>query len=277
MIVVRNTSGLREYINSVKKSGKRIGFVPTMGSLHEGHLSLIALSKKKSDFTVCSIFVNPTQFNDLKDLEKYPRNESRDIDLLNHAKCDLVYIPSVNDIYEAEPKFDLNLNVIDSKWEGVFRPGHFLGVARVVKILFEKVEPDFAFFGQKDFQQVLVVETLCDQLKLPVEIIRGEIIRESDGLAMSSRNTLLDKDERNAAAHIPKWLNRAEEAVKNEGSAGLEKLRIEINATKLFRLEYFVYCHRKNLNEMTQYAEGEGVLLFAAFCGKIRLIDNRLL
>lgn len=274
MIVVRSTEKLKLIIENEKSKGKKIGFVPTMGFLHEGHVSLITQSLNHKNFTVCSIFVNPTQFNDPKDLERYPRNESRDLEILNAAGCHLVFIPDVKDIYPEKSSFSIELGELANKWEGKFRPGHFNGVAQVVKILFDKVKPDVAYFGEKDFQQVLIIEKMCQLLQMKIEIKRGTIIRENDGLAMSSRNSLLSIEERKAAAKIPMWLKKASQIIKSKGVESLIEIQNEINSDSLFKLEYLIYCNVNNLNELKTFEPETGVILFAGFCGKIRLIDN---
>ena len=195
MEIVKDIAHLRQIIDNIKAEGKTIGFVPTMGALHKGHLSLLQQAKKGCDITICSIFVNPTQFNDKKDLDNYPRTPESDFALLESEHCDIVFFPNEKEIYpEGEIKKEFHFGRLGELLEGLKRPGHFNGVALVVSKLFELVRPTKAYFGQKDYQQVMIVKELVKQLNYPIEIISCPIIREADGLAMSSRNALLSQD-----------------------------------------------------------------------------------
>ena len=194
MLIFDTKSALNAHLESIKSQNIQIGFVPTMGALHPGHTSLIDLSKKRGLFTICSIFVNPTQFNDQNDLKNYPRTPEKDLEMLKLAGCDAVFMPSVSEIYPKEDKRQFDFGHLDTILEGAHRPGHFLGVAKVVSILFDIVKPHIAFFGSKDYQQVMVIKELVRQLKLSIEIVPCPIIREADGLAMSSRNMRLNKE-----------------------------------------------------------------------------------
>src|ERR1035437_3648920 len=196
-------------VSESRNSGKRIGFVPTMGALHEGHLSLLEAAKKECEITICSIFVNPTQFNDKNDLIRYPRMPEKDCRMLENNGCDIVFMPSVEEIYPQTDTRIFDFGKLDKVLEGAHRPGHFNGVAQVVSRLFEIVKPDKAFFGLKDYQQVLIIKNLVELLHLPIEIIACPILREPDGLAMSSRNMLLSAEERKAASLIPKLMQEA--------------------------------------------------------------------
>jgi pantoate--beta-alanine ligase len=277
LILFKHKSELNRYINQLKKEGKKIGFVPTMGALHKGHMSLIKSSKLNSDVTVCSIFVNPTQFNDKNDLAKYPRTLENDIILLEQNGCDVLFHPDVNEMYPTDDNREFDFGFLGNTLDGLHRPGHFNGVAQIVSKLFDAVEPNLAFFGQKDFQQLLIVKDLVKQLKFPVEIISCPISREDDGLAMSSRNQLLTTDERLAASRIPKLLELAV-SLFNQGE-NLEKINNtiieEVKKEKLYRLDYFEARNPNNLQSINE-SNKEVVFLIALFCGKIRLIDNVL-
>ncbi|MDE7373783.1 MAG: pantoate--beta-alanine ligase, partial [Odoribacter sp.] len=202
MQVFNTKNELANRIAGLKKEGKVIGFVPTMGALHEGHLSLVKASKKNSDITVVSIFVNPTQFNDPEDLKRYPRTLEQDIRLLETVDCDIVFAPSVEEIYPEPDTRKFDFGYLESVMEGAKRPGHFNGVGQVVSRLFDIVSPDKAFFGMKDFQQVAIIKYMVKQLKYNIEIIPCPIVREESGLAKSSRNTLLDEEHKKTAPHI---------------------------------------------------------------------------
>ena len=209
MQVVKHINELRLVLNDKRKEGVSIGFVPTMGALHHGHLSLVEDAGRKTGFVVVSIFVNPTQFNDKSDLERYPRNLQKDIDLLTSSSCGLVFAPEAEEIYPEPDTRQFDFGLLEQVMEGEFRPGHFNGVAQVVSRLFEIVEPDKAFFGQKDFQQLAIIQEMVRKLHLPVEIVSCPIIREADGLAMSSRNMLLSPEQRVNAALISATLFEA--------------------------------------------------------------------
>ncbi|MBA3970581.1 MAG: pantoate--beta-alanine ligase, partial [Bacteroidetes bacterium] len=221
MIIFNSIQELKNQLNSIRKQKRIIGFVPTMGALHQGHISLVDAAKRECDVVVCSIFVNPTQFNDLSDLEKYPRTLESDCKLLESANCDILFAPPTLEVY-SEAELELKRNKIEDKsWtlgknvdfgalggvmEGEQRPGHFNGVAQVVSKLFRIVEPNKAFFGQKDFQQLAIIRSMVKQLEMPVEVISCPILRESNGLAMSSRNERLTKKERELASIISQTL-----------------------------------------------------------------------
>jgi pantoate--beta-alanine ligase len=275
LILFKLKSDLINYLSQFQKEGKKIGFVPTMGALHKGHISLIKTSKLKTDITVCSIFVNPTQFNDINDLAKYPRTLDKDIVLLEEVFCDVLFQPEIDEMYPAEDKREFNFGFLGNTLDGLHRPGHFNGVAQIVSKLFDAVNPDIAFFGQKDFQQVLIVKELVKQLKLSVQIESCPISREEDGLAMSSRNQLLSVDERKAATTIPQLLNLAVSRFKIGDKIEDIKASIieETKKENLFRIDYFEARNSTNLHELSG-EENEVVFLIALFCGKIRLIDN---
>lgn len=276
MQIVKHINALRKIIDGKREEGLSIGFVPTMGALHPGHLSLVDLAGQQSGFVVVSIFVNPTQFNDKGDLERYPRDLQKDIDLLAPSACQLVFAPETDEIYPESDTRQFNFGTLEEVMEGKFRPGHFNGVAQVVSRLFEIVQPDKAFFGQKDFQQLAIINEMVRKLSLPVEVIACPIIREDDGLAMSSRNMLLSAEQRLNAAHISATLF---EAVNKIGEFSVENLCswvIErINQNEFLNTEYFEIVNSVTLLPVKSWDEPcVKVGCIAVHCGKIRLIDN---
>jgi pantoate--beta-alanine ligase len=275
---------LNNYLNNQKQSAElnkpmSIGFVPTMGALHVGHVSLIKQAKNATDLVVCSIFVNPTQFNDPKDLEKYPRTPEKDIAMLEKADCDVLFMPDVSEIYPLEKDFSIDLSPIDEILEGKFRPGHFNGVAQVVYRLFELVKPDKAFFGLKDFQQVMVVKKVAEKMPFPLEIVPCEIIRDDSGLAMSSRNMRLSAQERDIAANISRILFYAKANQKNFASAAdLKNICLLLfNEVKDLKLDYLEIVNIETLLPIEGTISEEAIILCAAFVGSVRLIDNLML
>ena len=279
MLIFTKIAELQAFIAHVKSSGKKTGFVPTMGALHQGHTSLIAISKIACDVTICSIFVNPTQFNDKKDLERYPRMPEKDIKLLESAGCDAVFLPEVDEMYPGGQASDgkaFDFGYLDKILEGAHRPGHFNGVAQVVKRFFEIVEPDKAFFGSKDYQQVMIVKALVQQMQSPIEIIACPILRESDGLAMSSRNALLSAEERKIAGLVPKMMQEAKQITLQNGiSAAKLFIEQEVGKQPLMKLDYFEVCDAETLKLIAQLNESkQHVAVIACFVGKTRLIDN---
>jgi len=276
MQVVKHINDLRTILSDKRKEGLSIGFVPTMGALHQGHLSLVEQAGEKTGFVVVSIFVNPTQFNDKGDLERYPRDLQRDVDLLTPTACGLVFAPEPEEIYPEPDTRQFNFGLLEQVMEGKFRPGHFNGVAQVVSRLFDIVQPDKAFFGQKDFQQLAIINEMVRKLELPVEIIPCPIIRESDGLAMSSRNMLLTSDQRKNAAHISATLF---EAVNKTGELNVEELcnwvTNRINKNEYLNTEYFEIVDSVSLLPVKNWNDPcRKVGCIAVHCGKIRLIDN---
>lgn len=288
MQIVLKKIDLEQILDLYRKQGKIIGFVPTMGALHEGHISLIKTSKKNSDITVCSIFVNPTQFNDKSDLEKYPRMPDKDIAILEKAECDVLFMPTVHEIYpnKGEHLIDVttssafNFGNLDKIWDGALRKGHFNGVARVVSILMDIVKPDKAFFGQKDYQQLLIIKELTRQLKLNIEVVACDTVRDSDGLAMSSRNMLLSGEERVAASLLPKLMSETK-TLKEKGKSVNEistYFKDQLKNNLLYKLDYFAICNSENLAELLAFDKSiKPIALMACFVGKIRLIDNLFL
>ena len=279
MQVVKHINELRLVLNDKRKEGFSIGFVPTMGALHQGHLSLVEQAGLQTGFVVVSIFVNPTQFNDKGDLERYPRNLQKDIDLLEPTSCRLVFAPEAQEIYPEPDTRQFNFGLLEQVMEGKFRPGHFNGVAQVVSRLFEIVEPDKAFFGQKDFQQLAIVTEMVRQLNLPVEIVSCPIIRETDGLAMSSRNMLLSLEQRENAALISATLFAGLDKTGQLSVQELCKWVIEqINENQFLNTEYFEIVNTKTLLPVNSWDDPcQKVGCVAVHCGKIRLIDNVLI
>jgi len=277
---MKTFSFIAEMVNAMQMehSAKHtIGFVPTMGALHQGHLSLVGESKNNNDITVCSIFINPIQFNNKQDLEKYPRNRDEDLSLLQSAGCDYVFEPEVNEIYQnGIPVLDLNFGTLDKVLEGKFRPGHFKGVAIVVQKLLEIITPDNAYFGKKDFQQLLVIRHLVSSLQLPVKIHACPIFREPDGLAMSSRNLRLTIGERQIASLIYSTLCKVRDKA---GQLPVKELRQwaikKINSNTAFTVEYFEIVDKNDLHILENWKDRQNMLACTAvFLGDVRLIDN---
>jgi len=276
MIVCRNKKEITNYVISLKGEDKKIGFVPTMGALHEGHLSLIEACKKETDITVVSIFVNPIQFNNKKDLEKYPRNEKADIEKLRKAGCDYLFIPAEKEMYPEKANERYNLGGLDEVMEGAFRPGHFQGVAVVVKRLFDIVPAHNAYFGKKDFQQLSIIKYLVKSLDLNINIVGCETVRDEDGLAKSSRNILLDENIRQNASIIPQTLFKIPD-LKNKMSLHELKCYVKdtINATEGLKVEYFEIVEEQSLAPLISWKENiKMVACIAVYAKKIRLIDN---
>ncbi len=276
MIIFTKIEQLHPYLEAQRKQNKNIGFVPTMGALHQGHISLIKQSKNSCDITVCSIFVNPTQFNDKNDLARYPRMPEKDTDLLKNGDCDVLFLPSINEIYPQKNTSNFDFGYLDKILEGEHRPGHFNGVAQVVKRFFEIIQPHKAFFGSKDYQQVMVVKALVKQMNSKIEIIACPILREADGLAMSSRNALLSEDERQIASIIPKLMMQAKMTVNKNGIEAAKAIVIkQLSELKQVKLDYYEICSANTLCALDDFHKNEkAISLIAVFVGKIRLIDN---
>ncbi|MDO5106308.1 pantoate--beta-alanine ligase [Capnocytophaga sp.] len=278
MKIYTQQNELKNRISNEKKSGKTIGFVPTMGALHEGHLSLIIKSIKENDITVTSIFVNPTQFNNSDDLKKYPRTLEADVQMIKKISNEvLIYAPDPEDIYGnnvVSEKFDFN--GLDKIMEGAFRAGHFDGVGTVVKKLFEIVMPNKAYFGEKDFQQLLIIKQMVIQTKLPVEVIPCPIVRDKNGLALSSRNQRLSPQRQEEAAHIYKTLTKAQELFKTQTSSQVEKwVKSQFENKKGFDLEYFTITSEDNLAPIDEKQPNQTYRFFiAVYVDGVRLIDN---
>lgn len=272
-------SELKEYLNILRQEGKSIGFVPTMGALHKGHISLIDRAKSENDIVVCSIFVNPIQFNDARDLEKYPRIIDADKKMLATAECDILFLPSVEEMYPKPDTTVFDFGMLDKVMEGKFRPGHFNGVAIVVRHLLNIIEPDNAYFGQKDYQQLLIIKQLVKMLDVHTNIIACPIVREADGLAMSSRNVLLSAHERKIASLIPRTLFKIKEKCPHSTINELKEFVInESKADNLLQIEYFEIVNAENLMPVEHFNEAKEVIAcIAVKVGGIRLIDNIIL
>ena len=276
MKVVVTKSELKEMLDAYRNDGKSIAFVPTMGALHEGHASLVRRSVDENDVTVVSVFVNPTQFNDANDLANYPRTLDADCKLLEKVGADIVFAPAVKEMYPEEDTRVFSFAPLDTVMEGAFRHGHFNGVAQIVSKLFYAVEPHRAYFGEKDFQQLAIIREMVRQLSLSVEIIGCPIVREKDGLAMSSRNTLLSADERERALTISRTLFKSLEYAKINTLAETKAfVENAINGTSGLYLEYFQIVDGNTLQEIAEWSDSDyAVGCIALFCGKVRLIDN---
>lgn len=268
---------LREQIENCLSSieNPTIGFVPTMGALHEGHLSLIKAAREQSDIVVCSIFVNPTQFNNAADLERYPRDLDSDVKLLQENGCDVVFAPTEEVIYpDGEPDYQIDFNGLDQVMEGPNRPGHFKGVAMVVQRLFEIVRPDKGFFGLKDFQQVAILKQMVKIKGLNVEIIPMPIVRSGQGLALSSRNQLLSEKEKELALIIFETLSYGKRIVSEcENGHQLQQKMIEFFEAGELELEYLEIVDNDSLQPIDQLRPNISCCI-AAYCGQVRLIDN---
>lgn len=279
MKVVTTKKELISFINDFRKKGKTIGLVPTMGALHEGHLSLVRECKKNTDITVVSIFVNPTQFNDPEDLKRYPRTPEQDISLLNTVDCDLVFLPTVEEIYPEKDIRKFNFGYLENIMEGARRPGHFNGVGQVVSRLFDIVTPDKAFFGMKDFQQIAIIKNMVQQLNYKIDIVSCPIIREASGLALSSRNILLDEEHKKNAPHIYATLKKARNLVAQMSVDDLKKwITDQIDSNPYLKTEYVEIVDNTTLQIIQNWNEkNDRVVCVAVHAGKIRLIDNIVL
>ena len=277
MKIINNAIELAAEIAAIKNSGKTIGFVPTMGALHAGHVSLVDKAVAENDVCVVSIFVNPTQFNNPTDLAKYPRTLERDAAFLSDAGCSLVFAPSNEDIYskeELENRFEFDFGGLDTVMEGKFRPGHFNGVVQIVSKLFSLVQPDKAYFGEKDFQQLSIIHRMVKVLNFSVEIVDCPIVREESGLAMSSRNERLTPEQRKNAAQISKVLFESRTFVPELKPAEvISRVVEEINKNQGLEVEYYDIVNIETLQSVENW-EKPSVGCIAVFCGDVRLIDN---
>lgn len=277
MIIVQTIKELIAEIEALKSAGKMIGFVPTMGALHRGHIELVSRSVNENDCCVVSVFVNPTQFNNASDLEKYPRDINRDAELLNKAGCNIVFAPEANEIYNSEElnnNFEFDFGGLDKVMEGKFRPGHFNGVVQIVSKLFNLVQPNKAYFGEKDFQQLAIIHRMVEILDFDVEIVDCPIVREESGLAMSSRNERLSAEQRKKAVEISKVLFESRNFVPKLSPNELKNWVVEkINAVDGLEVEYFEIANTTTLQTIASWTE-PSVGCIAVFCGEVRLIDN---
>lgn len=277
MKIIKNPLELAVEIQQLKAGQKKIGFVPTMGALHEGHLALVKRAVSENDICVVSIFVNPTQFNNKTDLEKYPRNLEADAALLQTAGCGLVFAPSDADIYtdkELKSVFEFDFGGLDKVMEGKFRPGHFNGVVQIVSKLFDFVQPDNAYFGEKDFQQLAIIHRMVKLLKYNVNIVDCPIVREPSGLAMSSRNERLTPEQRKNAAQISVVLSESRNfAGKLTPSELIQWVTDSINQSADLEVEYYDIVDAESLQSVSEWGKSP-VGCIAVFCGEVRLIDN---
>lgn len=277
MIKLINTKkDLQTQIKVLKTNGLTIGLVPTMGALHLGHLSLITLAKEKSERVICSIFVNPTQFNNKEDLQKYPRTLETDVDLLENAGVDFVFAPTIDEMYETNETWFFELGELDTIMEGKFRKGHFQGVSQIVYKLFDLIKPDLAVFGQKDFQQYAVIQKLVVDFKLPIHLICAPTIRDEKGLALSSRNARLNSTDKNHAYSLSKALNyfKSQKEI-SEFNVSLKQAIKIIEDTPDIMLEYFEVRDVVSLKIATKWNSFSSlVVCVAAQVGSVRLLDN---
>lgn len=276
MIVIKNISEVKSILSNLRTKGISIGFVPTMGALHQGHISLVEKAIRENDIVVVSIFVNPTQFNDKTDLKNYPRTPEKDIALIEKAGVHYVFMPSEQEIYPESDTRVFDFGNLGKVMEGAHRPGHFNGVAQVVSKLFDSVEPHRAYFGQKDFQQLAIIREMVKMLNLNVEIVPCPIIRENDGLAMSSRNLLLEPEIRQSAPLIYKTLSEARNKV---GVLSVKELiswvEGNINNDSNLSVEYFSLSDSTTLQPVNDWNDSNSIVgCIAVRAGKIRLIDN---
>jgi pantoate--beta-alanine ligase len=277
MIITQTIQDLTTEIEKLKSNGKSIGFVPTMGALHRGHIELVSRCVQENDCCVVSIFVNPTQFNNPVDLEKYPRDINRDKNLLKNAGCSIVFAPEAGEIYnprELNERFDFDFGGLDKVMEGQFREGHFNGVVQIVSKLFKYVRPDKAYFGEKDFQQLSIIHRMVKVLNFDVEIVDCPIVREESGLAMSSRNERLSDEQRKKAVEISKVLFESRNFAPSLSPKELNKWVVEkINAISGLKVEYFDIVNTATLQTIETWNK-QSVGCIAVFCGEVRLIDN---
>jgi len=276
MKLLKTKVELDNYLTQTKISGKQIGFVPTMGALHQGHISLFEQSLFETDITIGSIFVNPVQFNNASDLEKYPRVPEKDLALLEDAGVHAIFMPTEEEIYPEPPKEKYNFGDLELVMEGAQRPGHFNGVAIVVRRLFDLVKPDYAYFGLKDFQQLAIIQELVAQYEIPVEIKPCKIVRENDGLAMSSRNMRLSEDARKIAPKIYKTLFEAKKLSSTKSISEVKSfVEQQIAKEKKFKLEYFEIADSKSLQPTDCWKNENGVVgCIVVWLDGVRLIDN---
>lgn len=276
MKIVNSIKDLKQYLAAEKQDNMRIGFVPTMGALHAGHLSLVKRCVEENDVCVVSVFVNPTQFNDKHDLETYPRTLDKDCALLESAGCKYVFAPSVEEMYPEPDTRTFDFGTVSQVMEGARRPGHFNGVAQIVSKLFYAVEPDNAYFGEKDFQQIAVIRAMVKQLNIPVKINACPILREADGLALSSRNTRLTPEQRQKAPLIARTLKESVNfAPEKSVQEVIEYVVNTINSDPVMRVEYYEIVDGNTLESIQNWSDTDyAVGCITVYCGEVRLIDN---
>lgn len=276
MKIVNSIKELKAYLAEEKRNNKQVGFVPTMGALHDGHLSLVKCCVENNDVCVVSIFVNPTQFNDKHDLETYPRTLEKDCSLLEPVGCDYVFAPSVEEMYPEPDTRVFDFGLVSAVMEGARRPGHFNGVAQIVSKLFYAVEPDNAYFGEKDFQQIAVIRAMVEQLNIPVNIVACPILREEDGLAMSSRNVRLTPEQRQKAPLIARTLKESTTFAPEKSVQEVIDFVINtINADPVMRVEYYEIVDGYTLRSIQNWSDTTYPIgCITVYCGEVRLIDN---
>ena len=276
MKVLKSKKTLIDYVERQREMGKKIGFAPTMGALHQGHLSLYEAAKHENDEVISSIFVNPTQFNNPDDFQKYPKTLEIDLELLEKAEIDAVYVPNVDEMYPDglnSKKYDFD--GLENEMEGKYRPGHFDGVGTIVEELFRQVQPHNAYFGEKDYQQLAIIKKMVEKTKLPVKIHGVPTLREEDGLAMSSRNVRLTETQRKEATIIYETLTKVKEWFKVISLEEIKQRVTEIFRNSNFELEYFVIADEKTLKETDYFYKDKNYRAFiVAYAGNVRLIDN---
>lgn len=280
MEICRTIIEVRKSVQNARKNGKSIGLVPTMGALHSGHLTLIDSSNVNCDFTIATIFVNPAQFNNPEDLANYPKTLDEDVKKLIEAGCDLLFLPTAGEIYPSKTAITIRIENIGETLEGEFRPGHFDGVTLVISKLFNIIQPDQAFFGQKDIQQYCIIKALADQLNFPVKVVKVQTAREANGLAMSSRNMRLSVEQRNQAALIFKALTKAQKNLLSGESAETVMSEIDelFSTSDELALEYFEIINTDDFKPTTEIADQRKIALcIAVQIGPVRLIDNLML
>ncbi len=279
MIIFKKKIDISNYIVNYKKTSGKIGFIPTMGALHKGHISLIEASKKTDTLTICSIFVNPTQFNNTADFEKYPVTIEKDIDMLEKAGCNVLFLPSVEEIYPEDSSTTLpyELGFIETVLDGKYRPGHFQGVCNVVQRLLDIVQPNTIYLGQKDYQQCIIIKKLTELIQSPTQIIICPTLRESDGLAMSSRNMRLTSVERIKAVRISEVLLFIKQEIKPGNLQDLKQRCINYLTNEGYNVDYVEIADATNLILLQNWdGKTKLVALVAAFLNEVRLIDNRI-
>ncbi|MCE5175636.1 MAG: pantoate--beta-alanine ligase [Bacteroidales bacterium] len=276
METIYTIAELQKKIISGKAAGKKVGLVPTMGALHSGHISLVKRCVNENDICVVSVFVNPTQFNDKDDLINYPRTPQEDKKLLENAGCTYVFMPSIEEMYPEPDTRIFNFGTLETVMEGGFRPGHFNGVAQIVSKLFYAVLPDCAYFGQKDFQQISIIREMVKQLGLQIEIKSCPIVREADGLAMSSRNRRLTPEQREKAPQIAQFLFKSLAFVPEKSiQETLEFVKTNLSSDSIFKLDYFEIVDGYTLQPVSDWKDSNDIVgCVAVYCGPIRLIDN---
>lgn len=276
MQIVRTVIELKNAVKAFRSEGNVVGLVPTMGALHEGHISLVERCKKENDITVVSVFVNPTQFNNKEDLQTYPRTEEADSKLLEEAGCDILFMPTVEEVYPESDTRVFELGSVAQVMEGAKRPGHFNGVAQIVSKLFYFVEPDKAYFGEKDFQQIAVIRSMIANENIKVEIVSCPIIREADGLAKSSRNVRLTPQMRKIAPNIARILSESCTFAKSHSVVETQQYVVDsINSFSGMEVEYYEIVDGISLQAVTEWSQSSYIVgCVTVYCGEVRLIDN---